>query len=83
MPDTPYNKREIDLLLKGVKQHMEDTIRPIYEKTDRILEQTIRTNGRVSNLEKWRSYITGAVAVLTVLVLPIIFMFLKSHLWYN
>jgi hypothetical protein len=80
MPDTPYNKREIDLLLKGVKQHMEDTIRPIYEKTDRILEQTIRTNGRVSNLEKWRSYITGAVAVLTVLVLPIIFMFLKSHL---
>lgn len=31
---------------------------------DRIEKQTIRTNGRVSKLESWRSYIAGSLAVI-------------------
>lgn len=49
----------------------------------KILEQTTKHNGRMSSLELWQSYVIGAVAVLTVLVLPILFMIVSeiiSHL---
>lgn len=39
---------------------------------DRIEEQTKKTNGRVSDMERWRSFMTGAMAVLTTLVVPIL-----------
>ena len=35
---------------------------------NRIEAQTIKTNGRVNNLENWKGYITGGVAVLTFIV---------------
>lgn len=75
-----YSNREIDMKFEAIQQHMKDSHASINEKLDAILTQTTRTNGRVSSLEKWRSYITGAVAVLTVLVLPALFIILRSHL---
>ena len=63
-----------------LKQHMTDSHLSITEKLDKILEQTIKTNGRVSALEKWRSYTVGAVSIITILVIPVLLMFLKSHL---
>lgn len=38
-------------------------------KLDKIEKQTTLTNGRVSALEKWRSYLLGAFAVLTSIVM--------------
>jgi anti-sigma-K factor RskA len=43
-----------------------------------ILEQTQKTNGRVSRLENWRSYILGALAALATLILPIAFMIISE-----
>lgn len=40
----------------------------VREQLNRIEEQVKRTNGRVSSLELWRAYLTGAVAVLVFLV---------------
>ena len=37
-----------------------------------IKEQTTKTNGRVTKLENWRNYITGGLAVLTLLVIPVL-----------
>lgn len=37
-----------------------------------LKEIGIRTNGRIGTLERWRSYMTGAISVLTLLVFPIV-----------
>ena len=47
-------------------------IRHIKETVIRIEAQVIKTNGRVSALEMWRSYLLGACAVMTLLLVPII-----------
>ena len=41
-------------------------------KLDAIHEQAVKTNQRVSKLEKWQSFIEGGLAVLTILVVPIV-----------
>lgn len=38
------------------------------EKLDKILSQCERTNGRVSQLERWRSWLTGGVAFTGLLI---------------
>jgi hypothetical protein len=57
MKDQNYSKREIDMIIKEIHNDVKS-----------ILEQTKKTNGRVSALEVWRGYITGGIAVLGVVV---------------
>ena len=80
MTDRDYSKREIDIQFEALKQHLNDVIKPVCEKTDRILEQTTKTNGRVSALERWRSYLAGAIAILSSIVLPVVWILIKNHL---
>lgn len=48
----------------------------VKEKLEEILEQTKRTNGRVSSLEVWRGYTTGAIAVILIAI-PVIIRMIK------
>jgi hypothetical protein len=41
-------------------------------KLDAIHAQAVKTNQRVSKLEKWQSFIEGGLAILTVLVVPVV-----------
>lgn len=55
-------------------------LKKINEKLDRIEEQTTKTNGNVKKLQLWKAYLTGAWAVLTVLVLPIAFIVFSKYI---
>ena len=41
-------------------------------KLDAIHEQAVKTNRRVSKLEKWQSFIEGGLAILAILVVPLL-----------
>lgn len=50
--------------IENFKEHVGETLK-------RIETQTIKTNGRVSSLERWRSYLAGGMAIILMLI-PII-----------
>ena len=60
-----FTNREIETFLEEVRT-----------KLDEIKEQTTRTNGRLSALERWRSFITGGLAILAMLFIPVFLKFL-------
>lgn len=52
---------------------LDEMFKVIDEKLDKIIEQTTKTNGRVTVLESWRGVITGGLTVITVVVIPVVF----------
>lgn len=46
-----YSKKEIDLIVDNIKQHLDSNNALQNEKLDRILEQTTKHNGRMSKIE--------------------------------
>lgn len=62
-----YNNGELTLLLEGMSK-----------KLDEIKTQVITTNGRVGKLEKWKSFLLGAWAVITLLV-PFLYMQISAR----
>lgn len=60
------------------RNSIHDALASLKTTTEAILEQTKKTNGRVSKLENWRSYILGALAALATLMLPIAFMIVSE-----
>lgn len=67
-----YSKREIDLIIKGITDHIDSKDTAQDEKLDKILAQTTKTNGRVNKLENWQSVLIGGYAVFTGFLLPIL-----------
>lgn len=69
MQEEPYQNREIREMFDDVKATL-----------DRIEKQTTKTNGRVSTLEKWQSYVIGfcaAVALGLFSLVPMVVSVLK------
>ena len=60
MDKKPYSNREID------NMHKE-----IMDKLKIIDTKVTIANGRLKSLELWRAYLTGAIAVLTLIVVPV------------
>jgi len=51
--------------------NLNDKIETVNIKADKTLDQTIRTNGRVTKLEQWRSYLLGAGAVIIMMIISV------------
>ena len=66
-----YSKREIDMIIKGISDHIDSKDTAHEEKLDMILAQTTKHNGRMSKLENWRSYLAGGLAIISVIVIPV------------
>lgn len=56
-----YSTRELDSRFTGIE-----------DIQAQILQQTKKTNGSVADLKAWRSFITGGVSILTVIVVPVL-----------
>lgn len=74
MAETRFNNREIKLMF----QEQNGKIADIHTDVKEVLEQTKKTNGRVGRLEQWKGFITGGLAVITVLIVPIL-IYLVTH----
>ncbi len=61
MPEEPYKNREIKEMFEDVSNSL-----------SRIENQTLKTNGRVTRLEKWQSFISGGMSVIVVIVVPLL-----------
>lgn len=53
-----------------IKEYIKEMDLRHQEKLDSILDQVKKTNGRVTDLEKWKAYITGAVALALAIGIP-------------
>lgn len=51
----------------------------VVEKLNEIHEQVKKTNGRVSSLENWRWFISGGIAVMGVMIVPIFLAIVNSY----
>lgn len=72
MDNGQYTKREIDLILNGLKQHLDDKLSPISDTLREIKAQTEKTNGRVTRLEGHRLMLVGMWMVTTLGVIPLV-----------
>ena len=45
-----------------------------------ILIQTTKTNGRVTKLEDWKNRMIGAIIIMNIVMLPLVFIMISSFL---
>jgi len=64
--------------IEGLKELLHEKFGDNKREHDEIIAHQKETNGNVGRNTNWRFYMTGAIAVLTALVLPMIFIVLKK-----
>lgn len=69
MEEVPYQNREIREMFEDVQDSL-----------TRIEKQTTQTNGRVSKLENWRWFVAGGLTIITVVLLPVVFIIIQLYL---
>ena len=58
--------------LKSLSDMVDERFNENFASHNRLIEQTTKTNGRVTSLEQWRWYQTGAITIITVIVTAIV-----------
>jgi hypothetical protein len=83
MADKPYSKRELDDKFAQTEARDITFKQDVREALTRIETQTSMTNGRVTRLERWQSYVVGFCACLSLVlfsaVIPVITAFIQAH----
>ena len=65
--------------IKTVKNSMEEiTNQTLHEILVRVENQVTKTNGRVSCLENWKNKITGALIIMNLILIPLVYSVIKK-----
>lgn len=76
--EQPYSKRELDHYFNDLRERFLGEIKEIGKDTKEIKAQTIKTNGRVTKLEHWRTAVLAAGGIITSIIIPYgVYYFLK------
>lgn len=62
-----------------IVERLENWKEEVKKELGALTEQVKKTNGSVINLKMWRAYLTGGIGVLTLLVVPLLFMVLGGY----
>jgi len=73
-----HTNNELSILIENLEGKLVEKHEDLKETLARIETQTIKTNGRVNELEKWKWMGTGVISILTGIVLPIAFILIKN-----
>lgn len=63
---------QLDTKITAVQESQTRDMANVKEKLELILEQTTRHNGRMSKIEAWRNTMIGALAILTIIIVPLL-----------
>ena len=74
------DKKIIDAKLCGLRELIEEKFERNEQDHEEIIKQTTKTNGSVRSLQIWRGYITGAIAVIMSIVIPLFVALAKFYL---
>jgi hypothetical protein len=74
------DKKIIEAELCGLKNLLEEKFKQNDRDHKEIIEQTTKTNGSVRTLQIWRGYITGAIAVIMTIVVPLFVLLARFYL---
>jgi len=54
------------------KETLDEIIKRIDENVHDIKIQTIKTNGRVTDIEKWKARVMGALIIMNLIIIPVL-----------
>lgn len=63
---------------KLTNQTIKHILGDIHKDIKNLTEISTKTNGRLTRLEQWRSYIAGAMAVVIMLLVPIVLQYIAK-----
>ena len=76
--DAPYAKRELDEKFSNLMEHMTSFEAETGASLRRIENQTVKTNGHVADLIRWKWILTGFSACFAFILLPLIWSLIQN-----
>ena len=65
--------------VENIQGGQDDFHQRIDAQLEKILQQTLKTNGRVNKLENWRSVLIGGWSMVTFIVIPLLTYIYFTH----
>ena len=73
-----YTNRELGIVLKNLTKKIDDGFAGVHTRQDLTNGRIQSAENNINKLNGWRKYITGGLTILTVVMLPLIFLVISK-----